>query len=757
MNLNKTLQYIVIGCLGLVLAVPLYVSNEMFFPYIAGKNFAFRALVEIALVAYLFLAWRDARFRPKASGLMWSLLVFVVIVGVANIFSENPYKSFWSNYERMEGYIALLHLGAFAFIASNVFRTTKEWLWYAVTSLSISAIMLLVGLSDAIGGLLSNGVAPRINVMLGNSTYVGAYFFIHAGILLLIAVSDKKVRQEKWRIAAYAVGIIAFIAGVFFTGTRGTVLGILGGSFVAGIFLAIYERNHPLLKKIAAGMVIGVTALVGLFFLLKDTGVVQNVSILRRFTEVTLTNAETQARPTLWKMAFEGVKDRPIFGWGQESFNYIFSTYYDPAIYSHEQWFDRSHNMFIEWLVTTGIVGFLAYIALIAMLGYTLWKIPGDRLSILQKSVFTGILVGYFIHNLFVFDNLASYILFFGILAFFHSQIVPRDVVSKKGNAEAGDSVLKTQVMLVCAVLSLVVVPYTLYAGTYKPYAANRSLLSALRIMAQPPKTQAEQMANFEATKMYFDKALSYDSFGNQEIREQYITNAVNVASQAGAGNEVGMAFLNDSRLAGQDQIEESPNDPRAYYILSTSYSRTGEIDKAMELIRKAQELSPKKQMFISDEISFLLTQDKFEEAFKRAEYAVSVQEKNISIEGLYVVTALYSNRDQLAFDTIEKYPQVMENSGVVQALLITGHTARVLPVLEAQVAELKKQERISPTSHILLAAARLEVGNRKGALELLAELKTQAATAGNTQIVQEITSYEGAINAGTKSIIPKQ
>jgi O-antigen ligase len=734
----------------------MYVANDLFFPYIAGKNFAFRALVEIALVAYLFLAWRDAKYRPKASGLMWSLLAFIAVVGVANIFSENPYKSFWSNYERMEGYIALLHLGIFAFIASNIFRTTKEWFWYAVTSISVSSIVLLIGLSDAIGGLMSNGVAPRISVMLGNSTYVGAYFFIHAGILLLIAVSDKKVRQEKWRIAAYALGIIAFIAGVFFTGTRGTVLGILGGSFVAGILLAIFERKHPLLRKIATGTVIGVTALVGLFFILKDTAVVQNVSLLRRFTEVTLTNAETQARPTLWKMAFEGIKDRPLFGWGQESFNYIFSNYYDPAIYSHEQWFDRSHNMFIEWLVTTGIVGFLAYIALIVMLGYTLWKIPSDRLSILQKSVFTGILVGYFIHNMFVFDNLASYILFFSILAYLHAEHVYRPSV-KKGQEDAKSSILSEQVVLVCAILALIVVPYTLYAGTYKPYAANKSLLTALQIMAQPPKSQAEQLKNFEIVKMYFDKALAYDSFGNQEIREQYITNAVTIASQAGPGNELGAAFLRDSRAAGEAQIQDAPNDPRGYYILSTSYSRTGEIDKALELIRKAQELSPKKQMFITDEISFLLSQDKNEEAFKRAEYAVSVQEKNILVQGIYVVSALYTNRDEIALATLEKYPQLASNSGVVQALLITGHTKEVLPILEKQVADYKAQQRISPTSHIFLAAARLEVGNRKGALELLAELKAQAATSGNVQMVQEVTSYETAINAGTKSIIPKR
>ena len=108
-SFEKVLRFTSLGALFAALLVPLYVSGELFFPFISGKNFAFRILIEIAFAAWLVLAFRNPSYRPRKSWLMWSILFFVAALGVSVILAEDPYKSFWSNFERMEGFIGIAH------------------------------------------------------------------------------------------------------------------------------------------------------------------------------------------------------------------------------------------------------------------------------------------------------------------------------------------------------------------------------------------------------------------------------------------------------------------------------------------------------------------------------------------------------------------------------------------------------------------------------------------------------------------------
>src|SRR6185369_13772606 len=101
MTLNKILKGTAIGGIFAALVVPFLVSNSLFFPFITGKAFFFRIVVEIALAAWLLLIMRDASARPRKSMLLWAFVAFTVVIGVADIFGQNPWKSFWSNFERM--------------------------------------------------------------------------------------------------------------------------------------------------------------------------------------------------------------------------------------------------------------------------------------------------------------------------------------------------------------------------------------------------------------------------------------------------------------------------------------------------------------------------------------------------------------------------------------------------------------------------------------------------------------------------------
>src|SRR6266446_4451520 len=113
MNYTSILRWILLVGIALVPFIAFIISGNgwfpsTFFPFITGKNFTFRILVELLLLAYVVLALKDPKYRPKSSLIMWTACAFVLWMALATVFSVDPIKSFWSNFERMDGYITLL-------------------------------------------------------------------------------------------------------------------------------------------------------------------------------------------------------------------------------------------------------------------------------------------------------------------------------------------------------------------------------------------------------------------------------------------------------------------------------------------------------------------------------------------------------------------------------------------------------------------------------------------------------------------------
>lgn len=117
---KQTLRQVVIGGLFLVPFVSFFVSGSLFFPYVTTKAFLFRAIVEAVFGAWLVLALTVPEYRPKKSLLLYAVLGFLLVVGLADFLGVEPVRSFWSNFERMDGYVSLLHLGAYFLVASTV-------------------------------------------------------------------------------------------------------------------------------------------------------------------------------------------------------------------------------------------------------------------------------------------------------------------------------------------------------------------------------------------------------------------------------------------------------------------------------------------------------------------------------------------------------------------------------------------------------------------------------------------------------------
>ena len=377
---NNYLRYSIIGLLFLTPFVGLIVSNTLFFPYITGKNIAFRVLVELGFVLYAILALRQPEYRPKLTSIFVAFGAFILVLLFADTFGVYPFKSFWSNYERMEGFFTLLHLFAYFIMMSALFKGEKIWTRFFQTSLSTSVVMGLI----AAGQVVKDG--GRISAQLGNSTYLGVYMLFHifiAGFLLVRVIERKGDAMTKWLVGMTYGAVILFDFYIFYnTGTRGALLGLIAGSFFTAIVFAFFEKHKGL--KILGITVLSVIVLaVGSLATFKESSFIKSHDLLARFSQLAtfdkagleqFATTQGKGRFGIWSIAYEGFKERPILGWGQDNFNYVFNKYYDPNIYDQEQWFDRAHNVFFDWLIAGGILGLLSYLALFVTAIFAIWR-----------------------------------------------------------------------------------------------------------------------------------------------------------------------------------------------------------------------------------------------------------------------------------------------------------------------------------------------------------------------------------------------
>lgn len=370
-TLRKALLGVIRTCLFIVPFIPLYVSRVLFFPYITGKAFIFRTLVEIAFAAWIVLVLFWKEYRPRTSPLLYAFCAFVVVITLASIFGVNPLRSFWSNFERMEGLLMHLHLFAYFLVAAHVFRKQD---WFIFFNLFVVAGLgqNIVASLQKMGYLASPQSGARTDGTIGNATYVAAYSTFVFAITLLLFLRTK----VRWARAWY--GFMAFftLLAIYFTATRGAALAFFVGALVSGIlYVILWKGKAPRdqrYKKIVIGALIFLVVAAGLLRAFKESSFVRGSDVLSRFASISL--SEGKSRFLIWNMGLQGFKERPILGWGLENYNVIFAKYYDPRLYAQEPWFDRSHNIVFDWLINAGILGFAAYVGIFVAALFLFWK-----------------------------------------------------------------------------------------------------------------------------------------------------------------------------------------------------------------------------------------------------------------------------------------------------------------------------------------------------------------------------------------------
>ena len=640
--MQKYLKPIIFIGLFAIPFIPFLVSSSFFFPFITTKAFVFRLLIEIIFAAWVLLVFLEPQYRPKKTPVLYAVLSFLLIIGIADLFGVSPAASFWSNFERMDGFITLLHLGALFLVLSSVFGE-KDWKRWWNTTLVASLLMVFYCLLQLIGSVPIHQGGVRIDGTLGNATYLAVYMLFHIFIALYMVLQARGDKAMRW---LYGILIFGQLLVLYHTATRGAILGLLGGLFIIAI-LNLKNREDRFVRKASVVVLTALAILVIGFASFRQTSFVQNSPVLSRFTQLNFTDIY-QGRYYVWPMALEGIKEHPLLGWGQENFMYIFQKHYSPEMYNLEPWFDRAHNIFLDWAVSSGVLGLLSYLSLYAALLYVLWK--NKNFSYLEKSIIAGLVAAYAFHNFFVFDNLISYILFFSLLAY---------VSTGSGHIISEKPVSPVAVKRIALPAVAIVFLLPIYFWNVKPLLGNTYLIEALKSV---------QIGDFGKTSQYFQKAYISSPLGRAEVVYHLAANSVAVL-ESSLPLEKKNEFYAFAKETVVREAERYPNDSRLQILAGSFLVSTGFPDEALIFLERAKILTPgKQQVYFDTGSAYFAKNDPVTGlAFFRKAYDLAPDYSEAKI--IYLIGAIYAGDRTIENKLISELPpKIISNDNRIQS-----------------------------------------------------------------------------------------
>ncbi|MCX8007104.1 MAG: O-antigen ligase family protein, partial [Coriobacteriia bacterium] len=366
------------------------------------KVFTMRALLLVALAAWLTgLLVRGGKVRW--SKVEWLIGAFLAWVALTSARSIHPATAIFGKYRRFEGLVSFVLYAAVFFVALQLVDRTSR--------------LRSIARSIAIGGVLvaAYGVAQRLGIdpglwgslpfeqrrafsTFGNPDLLGGYLIFPLAVSLGLALSEKRtsLRAAWWG----AFGVVGFCLLVSYV--RGAWIG--GTVAIAAVAISAVVARGPWTSVdwAAVGISVALGAVETVRSLSSTDGVTNVVARIKSIFEFGQGSALTRFQ--IWQAALAAIKERPILGWGADTFRLLFPRF-KPRAYTGTAGYlsvaDNVHNYPLQLASAVGIPGLLMLYAFFAWtLGRTFRTVfaKGSGTERLVLAGFWAAALGYIVH-----------------------------------------------------------------------------------------------------------------------------------------------------------------------------------------------------------------------------------------------------------------------------------------------------------------------------------------------------------------------
>ncbi len=646
---SKILNRIIFVLVLITTLTPLIYRKKLFYAFESEKGLFFRFLIEIIFGLWLILILKNPELRPKKSPINIVIALFAVILVIVDVFGVDTYLSVFSNFERMAGLILYLCVFGYFLVISSIINTSKRWIIFGVTLSIIAFIVSTKGIIQSYNREEMIANFGRVVTTIGNANQLATYllfgFFLVTMLLTKWIIPLRKANQLLSILLTIisAFFLLIYLVCLIKTSTRGALIGLILGGILMLILIFFKIKQRRVKFITGTFLLILFFAVSGLFYFRNHSIIYQN-SALSRLTRISDLNGTNTIKSRLdnYQVAFDGIKEKPLLGWGQETFHYTYAKYFNPKLYNDATWYDRTHNIILEWLIIGGMLGLIAYLGLWAIILHQLWK-KNNRLETFDKIIISGFLLAYFISNLSLFDNLLGLMTFMVVAGFINQHSIV--------NEEKQSIIVPNKIIWAGSFLILLVSYFLIKITCIEAYQTNKAIVSAYN------------SGSLEEVIDSYSKAYPKAIIGRQEIAEQFASIA-NDVQNGGVPEPMRKLFFEKANDIMKIETAKHPDYARLQIIYGNLLETQSENLEAMKVFEKVEQLSPQRQSSLMQLAILYAKNNQFNKAINLLQKTYLLETKNEEPKAyqaiVYAMKIDRLNRDKaikkLSEDALNKY-----------------------------------------------------------------------------------------------------
>ncbi len=601
--------------------------------------------------------------------LVLPVLLFACTQVLSTITSVAPQLSFWGSHFRAYGICTVLGYVILFFLIIFNLNTPRQFE-------RLVTIVLLASLPVALYGVLQHsGIEPlflgkdyssRVISTIGNPIFLGAYLIMVIPLAFGRLLVSLRVLLGGGRLASSRRSMLLEVIGyssllllqlicLLYTKARGPWFGLLGGILLLAILVALrYGMRKLLLIAIVMGVAL-VAVLVALNLPNTPLQPLTESPYLSRlvFSDNLAAGTGTSwVRLFIWQGMLELIRSRPnvgftpdplrplrlLIGYGPDTMEVVFPQVYPPGlahVESLEAMVDRAHNELLDLVVTTGVLGLLAFLLLMGGFFYYGLSLLRRTREFKVQITLIALLSAMFAHL--VEAQFGILLPSAELLLWLYLALVSVMYVTKDATAEAEriDLSVSTRVEAnadnasrlrnIISLLVVCVIPFFASFSNVNFLLADVYLRQGMRF--KNDRQYTESIAAYDRAiqafpvepRLYQHKAAAYyelaQSISDDELeaRSQLLQAGVDALAKA---------------------LELQPLDPEYYTCAGTLYgywARTvdpGKLEQAVELYELAFQLSPHRAIYRNELARFYFDAGRYEEAAQQLRLSLEIDPK---------------------------------------------------------------------------------------------------------------------------------
>jgi len=356
------------------------------------KLFVQRVLGLVALGAWVWdMALRGGKIRHTP--IDWLILALLAWMTISTVFSIHPPTAFFGKYRRFEGLLSFINYAVIYFLVvqmadkpSRIRQLAQSLFWSGIVVAGYG-VMQSLGADPLQWGQLPFEVNRAFSTY-GNPDLLGGFLMFSIFISLGLALAEPRVN---WRMVYWA-GFLLNVWCVIAAFTRSAWVGTAVGLFFIVLF-AVRQRAPWGVVDWGFSAAVAAVASVVIGRSLSNPNEVMNfgkrIASIFKFTE-----GSAATRFQIWGSAWRAIQDRPIFGFGPDTFRLLFPRY-KPVEYVASAGYlsvaDNVHNYPLQLATGIGIPGMIGFYGIVGWAAVRSWPLVFVKHNDANRVVLGGI------------------------------------------------------------------------------------------------------------------------------------------------------------------------------------------------------------------------------------------------------------------------------------------------------------------------------------------------------------------------------